>query len=116
MASGYRAPWIGMSDAARSMSRRSSSVSLIASAPMFSSSRCSFVVPGIGTIHGFLANSRASVTCADVPPTRCAIPAKRLLVVAVSCAVVPYALSRALVTRLARGRDIKHSAPSASRS
>jgi hypothetical protein len=40
----------------------------------------------------------------------------QLLVVAVSCAVVPYALSRALVTRLARGRDIKHSAPSASRS
>jgi hypothetical protein len=26
---------------------------------MFSSSRCSFVVPGIGTIHGFWASSRA---------------------------------------------------------
>jgi len=39
----------------------------------------------------------------------------QLLVVAVSCAIVPYVLSRALVTRLARGRDIKHPAPSASR-
>jgi len=26
---------------------------------MFSSSRCSFVVPGIGTIHGFWASSQA---------------------------------------------------------
>jgi hypothetical protein len=78
MASGYRAPWIGMSDAARSMSRRFSSVSVIAAAPMFSSSRCRFVVPGIGTIHDFLANSHASATCADVPPTRCAIPARRV--------------------------------------
>ena len=36
------------------MSRRSSGVSSTETAPMFSSKRCSFVVPGIGTIHGFL--------------------------------------------------------------
>ena len=33
---------------------------------MFSSSRCSFVVPGIGTIHGFCASSQASAICAGV--------------------------------------------------
>jgi hypothetical protein len=33
---------------------------------MFSSSRCSFVVPGIGTIHGFCASSHASAICAGV--------------------------------------------------
>src|SRR5437588_8388321 len=33
-------------------------------APRFSSSRCSFVVPGIGTIHGFCASSQASAICA----------------------------------------------------
>ena len=42
------------------MSRRSSGVSSTASAPMFSSRRFSFVVPGIGTIHGFCASSQAS--------------------------------------------------------
>jgi len=36
----------------------------------------------------------------------------QLLIVAVSCAIVPYVLSRALVTRLPRGRPVKHSAPS----
>lgn len=35
------------------MSRRSSGVSSTETAPMFSSKRCNFVVPGIGTIHGF---------------------------------------------------------------
>ena len=35
-------------------------------APRFSSSRCSFVVPGIGTIHGFCASSHASAICAGV--------------------------------------------------
>ena len=51
---------------ARSISRRSSAVSSTAAAPMFSSSRCSFVVPGIGTIHGFCASSQASAICAGV--------------------------------------------------
>ena len=40
---------------------------------MFSSSRCSFVVPGIGTIHGFCASSQASATCAGVASLRSAI-------------------------------------------
>jgi DNA-binding transcriptional LysR family regulator len=44
-------------DAALSISRRSSEVSLNVAAPMFSSRRFSFVVPGIGTIHGFWASS-----------------------------------------------------------
>ena len=38
---------------------RSPDVSSTPAAPMFSSSRCGFVVPGIGTIHGFCANSQA---------------------------------------------------------
>src|SRR5205814_4447884 len=63
MCSGYRAPCTVIFDAALSMSRRSSAVSSIAAAPMFSSSRCSFVVPGIGTIHGFCASSQASAIC-----------------------------------------------------
>ena len=33
---------------------------------MFSSSRCSFVVPGMGTIHGFWASSQASAIWAGV--------------------------------------------------
>jgi hypothetical protein len=49
-----------MFEAALLISRRSSAVSSIATAPMFSSRRCSFVVPGIGTIHGFWASSQAS--------------------------------------------------------
>src|SRR5208283_2907230 len=35
-------------------------------APRFSSSRCNFVVPGIGTIHGFCASNQAIAICADV--------------------------------------------------
>jgi hypothetical protein len=35
-------------------------------APMFSSKRCSFVVPGIGAIHGFWASSQASAIWAGV--------------------------------------------------
>src|SRR5260370_1295890 len=53
--SGYRAPCTVISDVARSISRRSSDVSSTATAPMFSSRRFRFVVPGIGTIHGFFA-------------------------------------------------------------
>jgi hypothetical protein len=56
--SGYRAPCTAICEAARSISRRSSAVNSIPVAAMFSSSRCSFVVPGIGTIHRFCASSR----------------------------------------------------------
>ena len=41
-------------------------ISSIATAPMFSSRRWSFVVPGMGTIHGFCASSHASAICAGV--------------------------------------------------
>src|SRR2546422_9924131 len=64
--SGYRSPCTVICDAARSISRRSSGVSWIETAPMFSSRRCSFGVPGIGTIHGFCASSHASAICAGV--------------------------------------------------
>ena len=53
-------------EAAVSISRRSSAVSSTAAAPMFSSRRCSFVVPGMGTIHGFWASSQASAIWAGV--------------------------------------------------
>jgi hypothetical protein len=49
-----------MLEEAVSSARRSSGVSSTPDAPGFSSSRGSFVVPGIGTIHGFRANSQAS--------------------------------------------------------
>jgi hypothetical protein len=52
--------------AALSMSRRSSAVSSMDAAPMFSSSRCSLVVPGMGTIHGHCASSQASAICAGL--------------------------------------------------
>ena len=48
------------------MSRRSASVSSTAAAAMFSCKRCSFVVPGIGTIQGFWARSQASAIWAGV--------------------------------------------------
>jgi len=44
--SGYRAPCTLILEAALSISRRSSGVSSTAAAPMFSSKRCSLVVPG----------------------------------------------------------------------
>ena len=47
----------------------------MAAAPMFSSSRCRFVVPGMGTIHGFWAKSHASAIFAGVAFFRPAIPA-----------------------------------------
>src|SRR5271170_4666194 len=58
IASGYRAPCTVICDAALSISRRSSEESSTATAPIFSSRRCSLVVPGIGTIHGFWASSQ----------------------------------------------------------
>ena len=45
---------------------------------MFSSSRCSFVVPGIGTIQGFRASSQASAICAGVACFRAAICAEQI--------------------------------------
>src|SRR4051812_47840369 len=55
-----------MVEAASSISSRSSGVSWTEAAPRFSSSRCSLVVPGIGTIHGFCASNHASAICAGV--------------------------------------------------
>ena len=46
--------------------RRSAAVSSMSAAPRFSSRRCSFVVPGIGTIQGFRASSQASAIWAGV--------------------------------------------------
>ena len=45
---------------------------------MFSSRRCSFVVPGIGTIHGFWASSQASAIWAGVAFFRSAIAAEQI--------------------------------------
>ena len=51
-----------MFEEALSMARRSSEVRSRFAAPRFSSRRCSLVVPGIGTIHGFLASSQESAS------------------------------------------------------
>jgi len=75
--SGYRAPCTVILETARSMSRRSSVVSSMPAAAMFSSSRCSFVVPGIGTIHAFWASSQASAIWAGVAFFRFAISPSR---------------------------------------
>ena len=55
-----------MFDAAFSISLRSSILSSIDAAPMFSSSLLSFVVPGIGATHGFCARIHARAICAGV--------------------------------------------------
>src|SRR6266542_747942 len=55
-----------MCAAALWISSRSSAVRSMSAAAMFSSTRWSFVVPGIGTIHGFCASSHASAICAGV--------------------------------------------------
>jgi len=52
-------------------------VSSMAAALMFSSSRCSFVVPGIGTIHGFCASSHARAIWPGVAALRVAIVCTR---------------------------------------
>ena len=54
-----------------SNSRRSAGESSTFTAPIFSSRRCSLVVPGIGTIHGFCASSQASAICAGVAFSGC---------------------------------------------
>src|SRR4029453_2154815 len=64
--SGYRAPCTEICDAAWSMSRRSSAVSSISAAPIFSPSRSNFVFPGMGRIHRSCASSHASAICAGV--------------------------------------------------
>ncbi len=46
-------------------------MSSTATAPRFSSKRFSFVVPGIGTIHGFWASSHASAIWAGVHSSLC---------------------------------------------
>ena len=51
---------------ASSMARRSSGVRRTFAAPRFSSRRFSFVVPGMGTIHGFCASSQAIAIWAGV--------------------------------------------------
>jgi hypothetical protein len=48
--SGYRSPSMGIAEATRSISARSSAVRCTLAASRFSFSRCSLVVPGIGTI------------------------------------------------------------------
>ena len=45
-------------------------MSSTSAAPMFSSSRSSLRVPGIGTIHGFWASSQASAIWAGVASFR----------------------------------------------
>ena len=57
---GKRAPCTVIFEAALSMSRRSSGVSSTVSCSDVFLEACSFVVPGIGTIHGFWASSHAS--------------------------------------------------------
>jgi len=49
-----------------SISRRSSAVSSISTAPRFSSSRASFIVPGIGTIQCLRASNYTRAICAGV--------------------------------------------------
>ena len=66
-ASGKRSPRIAIFETAALISARSSCISWMFTAPRFSSRRCSFVVPGIGTIQGFCASSQASAICAGVP-------------------------------------------------
>ena len=46
----------------------SASVRVTSAAARFSSSRCSLVVPGMGTIHGCWASSQASAICPGVAP------------------------------------------------
>ena len=55
------------------MRLRSSADSVSAAAAMFSSSRASLRVPGMGTIHGWRDSSQASATWAGVAPLPAAI-------------------------------------------
>ena len=64
--SGYLAPVISMFSMCFLMSANSSCVKVISSAPIFSCSLSTFLVPGIGTIHGFWCNSQASAILAGI--------------------------------------------------
>ena len=64
--SGYRSPWTSICATASSILRRSSALSSRSAAPMFSSSRWSLRVPGIGTIQGLRASSQARAIWAGV--------------------------------------------------
>lgn len=66
IAFGSRAPWTSLWSAARAMRATSSSLRSTSTAAMFSFTRWLFVVPGIGTIHDFWANSQASAIWAGV--------------------------------------------------
>lgn len=68
IASGRRAPCTVIFEATAPGSSRSAGVGSIATASIFSSRRCSFVVPGIGTSHGFWAKSRAMPIFRAIPP------------------------------------------------
>ncbi len=62
----YLVPTTSICAEAAAISCNSAAVSSMAVAPLFSASRCSFVVPGIGTIHGFFASTQARAICAGV--------------------------------------------------
>ena len=58
------------------MALRSSAERSTFTAPMFSSRRWSFVVPGIGTIQGFCASSQASAIWAGVASSAAKLPSR----------------------------------------
>ena len=62
-------PWTLNSEEMPSISRRSSADSSIEAAAMFSSSRCTFRVPGIGTIQGFVPAARPARSARALPPS-----------------------------------------------
>ena len=74
---GYRSPATSTCARTWSIAPRSPAVSSMSVAPMFSFSRRSLVVPGIGTIQGFCARSQASAICAGVASLRPAISPSR---------------------------------------
>jgi hypothetical protein len=60
----YRSPSIAVSGTAAAIRARSSADSVTSTAPMFSSSRAIFVVPGIGAMPSPWARTQASASCA----------------------------------------------------
>src|SRR5277367_1477652 len=73
--SGYRSPRTLNAVETASISWTSSALSWRESEARLSSSRSRFLVPGIGTIHGFCASSQASAICAGVALFRAAMAA-----------------------------------------
>ena len=106
--------------AACSMSATSLSVSFTATAPIFSSRRCSLVVPGMGTIQGLRANSQARAIWPGVALFRFGMPwsrstsASSAANIAASSARLPCAISRrcetAVLQRSAPPRCVVQSA------